>query len=51
VDSRYPATIAVQALGWIDESIQELVPLLHLATMFIRDPDDLCMLESLLAHT
>jgi len=40
VDSRHPATITAQALGWIDESTQALVPPVYLTTTFIRDPDN-----------
>jgi cystathionine gamma-synthase len=34
-------TLAAQALGRIDESTRALVPPLHVATTFIRDPDNL----------
>ena len=40
MDSRHPATITAQALGWIDESTQALVPPVYLTTTFIRDPDN-----------
>lgn len=33
-------TLAVQALGHIDESSRALVPPIHLATTYIRDPDN-----------
>jgi cystathionine gamma-synthase len=36
-----PATLASQALGRIDEATRALVPPLHVATTFIRDPDNL----------
>src|SRR5215831_9777628 len=35
-----PATLAAQALGWIDERTKAVVPPVHLATTFIRDPDN-----------
>src|SRR5262249_57489819 len=35
-----PATMTAQALGWIDEQTKALVPPLHPATTFIRDPDN-----------
>ena len=35
-----PRTIAAQALGRIDEATRALVPPLHVATTFIRDPDN-----------
>src|ERR1700745_3786262 len=31
--------MAAQALGWIDESTKALIPAVHPATTFIRDPD------------
>jgi cystathionine gamma-synthase len=34
-------TLAAQALGRIDEATRALVPPLHMATTFIRDPDNL----------
>ena len=36
----HPATMAAQALGWIDESTKALIPPVHPATTFIRDPDN-----------
>jgi cystathionine gamma-synthase len=36
----HPATLAAQALGWIDEPTKALVPPVHLAATFIRDPDN-----------
>jgi cystathionine gamma-synthase len=36
----HPATRAAQALGWIDESTKALIPAVHPATTFIRDPDN-----------
>jgi cystathionine gamma-synthase len=40
VESRHPATMAAQALGWIDEQTRALIPPVHPATTFIRDPDN-----------
>jgi cystathionine gamma-synthase len=40
VESRHPATMAAQALGWIDETTKALIPPVHLATTFIRDADN-----------
>jgi cystathionine gamma-synthase len=39
-DGLRPETWAAQALGWIDEATRAVVPPLHLATTFIRDPDN-----------
>ena len=36
-----PRTVAAQALGRIDESTRAIVPPIHLATTFERDPDNL----------
>src|SRR6478752_1898727 len=36
----HPATLAAQALGWIDSSTGGLVMPLHTATTFERDPDN-----------
>jgi cystathionine gamma-synthase len=36
----HPATMAAQALGWVDESTKALIPPIHPATTFIRDPDN-----------
>jgi len=36
----HPATLAAQALGWVDESTKALIPPVHVATTFIRDPDN-----------
>ena len=36
-----PRTLAAQALGRIDETSRALVPPIHLASTFIRDPDNL----------
>ncbi len=35
-----PRSLAVQALGHIDESSRALVPPIHLSTTYIRDPDN-----------
>lgn len=36
----HPATLAAQALGWIDETTKAIIPPVHFATTFIRDPDN-----------
>jgi cystathionine gamma-synthase len=36
----HPATMTAQALGWVDESTKALIPPVHVATTFIRDPDN-----------
>jgi cystathionine gamma-synthase len=40
VEARHTATMAAQALGWIDERTKALIPPVHPATTFIRDPDN-----------
>ena len=35
-----PASIAAQALGWVDEKTRAIVPPLHTSTTFIRDADN-----------
>ena len=35
-----PATIAAQALGWVDEKTRGIVSPIHTSTTFIRDPDN-----------
>ena len=35
-----PATVAAQALGWIDETTRAVSPALHPSSTFIRDPDN-----------
>jgi len=35
-----PASIAAQALGWIDDTTKALAPPIHTSTTFIRDPDN-----------
>ena len=39
-DTVRPATIAAQALGWIDEQTHAVVPPIHVSTTYIRDPDN-----------
>ena len=42
MSERYrPGTLAAQALGAIDEATRALVPPIHLASTFLRDPDNL----------
>jgi len=41
-ESLHPATLAAQALGWIDGSTGAVVLLAHTATTFPRDPDNQC---------
>jgi cystathionine gamma-synthase len=40
LESHHPATMAAQALGWVDEQTKALIPPVHPATTFIRDPDN-----------
>ncbi len=35
-----PASIAAQALGWVDATTRGIAPPIHTATTFIRDPDN-----------
>jgi cystathionine gamma-synthase len=35
-----PATLAAQAMGWVDPTTRAVVPPIHTATTFIRDPDN-----------
>lgn len=35
-----PETLAAQALGWVDETTRAVVPPIHLATTYLRDPDN-----------
>ena len=35
-----PATVAAQALGWIDEKTRGIVAPIHTSTTYIRDPDN-----------
>ena len=35
-----PATIAAQALGWVDEHTRAIVPPIHPSSTFLRDPDN-----------
>jgi cystathionine gamma-synthase len=36
----HPASIAAQALGWIDETTRAITPPIHVSSTFIRDPDN-----------
>src|ERR1700720_4183811 len=36
----HPATLAAQALGWVDEQPGAVVLPVHTATTFLRDPDN-----------
>lgn len=36
----HPATVAAQALGWIDETTRAISPPIQPATTFLRDPDN-----------
>jgi cystathionine gamma-synthase len=35
-----PSTLAAQALGWVDPTTRAVIPPIHTATTFIRDPDN-----------
>ena len=35
-----PASIAAQALGWVDETTRAIAPPIHPSTTFLRDPDN-----------
>src|SRR6202171_6107092 len=35
-----PASIAAQALGWVDGTTRAIAPPIHTSTTFIRDPDN-----------
>ena len=35
-----PATLVAQAMGWVDPSTRAVIPPIHTATTFIRDPDN-----------
>ena len=39
-DEWRPETLSAQALGWIDEHTKAVVPPIHLATTYLRDPDN-----------
>lgn len=39
-DRPHPATLAAQALGWIDRETRAVIPPIHTSTTFIRDPDN-----------
>jgi cystathionine gamma-synthase len=36
----HPATLAAQALGWVDEATRAVVPPIHTSTTYIRDEDN-----------
>jgi cystathionine gamma-synthase len=35
-----PASLAAQALGWVDDKTRAIVPPIHASTTFVRDPDN-----------
>jgi cystathionine gamma-synthase len=35
-----PSTLAAQAMGWVDPTTKAVIPPIHTATTFIRDPDN-----------
>src|SRR5262245_19673923 len=35
-----PASVAAQALGWVNEATRAIAPPIHTSTTFIRDPDN-----------
>jgi len=35
-----PATVAAQALGWIEEKTRDVSPPIHPSSTFVRDPDN-----------
>ncbi len=39
-DGWRPETLAAQGLGWIDETTKAVIPPIHLATTYLRDPDN-----------
>ena len=39
-DKTHPQTLAAQAMGFVDAESKGIVPPLHTATTFIRDPDN-----------
>jgi len=39
-DQFHPASIAAQALGWVDDKTKAIVEPLHMSTTYIRDPDN-----------
>jgi cystathionine gamma-synthase len=39
-EKKMPATVAAQALGWIDEKTRGVSPVIHTSSTFIRDPDN-----------
>ena len=40
MDKKAPATIAAQALGWIDEETRAVSPGLHVSSTYVRDVDN-----------
>ena len=36
----HPSTLAAQAMGWIDDTTKAIVPPIHTATTYVRDPDN-----------
>ena len=36
----HPASLAAQALGWIDETTRAVTPPIHVSSTYIRDPDN-----------
>ena len=36
----HPASLAAQALGWIDENTRAVTPPIHVSSTYIRDPDN-----------
>ena len=39
-DKAHPATIAAQALGWVDEATRAITPPIHVSTTYLRDADN-----------
>ena len=39
-DTWRPATLAAQALGWVDETTKAVIPPIHLSTTYLRDADN-----------
>jgi cystathionine gamma-synthase len=35
-----PASVAAQALGWVDDKTRAIAPAIHTATTYLRDPDN-----------
>jgi len=36
----HPATLAAQALGWVDDATRAVIPAIHPSTTYLRDPDN-----------